>query len=72
MGNVTTSRLLIEDGAYIKGSVEVTRQNTIKERFAKDGIEPVGSSAGEFDKVIRSEIAKLTKLVAAANLRIPQ
>jgi tripartite-type tricarboxylate transporter receptor subunit TctC len=50
--------------------VEVTRQNALRERFARDGIEPVGSSAAEFDKVIRSEIAKLNKLVAAANLRI--
>jgi tripartite-type tricarboxylate transporter receptor subunit TctC len=52
--------------------VEVTRQNTLRERFARDGIEPVGSSAEEFDKAIRSEMARLRKLVAAANLRIQQ
>jgi len=57
-------------GKLNKAIVEVTRQNALRDRFAKDGIEPVGSSAGEFDKVIRAEIAKLTKLVAAANLRI--
>ncbi|MNC96462.1 Tripartite tricarboxylate transporter family receptor [compost metagenome] len=51
---------------------DVTRQNTLRERFIKNGIEPVGSTAAEFDKAIRSEIARLTKLVAAANLRIPQ
>jgi tripartite-type tricarboxylate transporter receptor subunit TctC len=55
-----------------KTIVQVTRQDSLRERFAKDGIEPVGSSAAEFDKVIRSEMARLRKLVEAANLRIPQ
>jgi tripartite-type tricarboxylate transporter receptor subunit TctC len=59
-------------GKLNKTIVQVTRQNTLRERFAKDGIEPVGSSIAEFDKAIRSEIARLSKLVEAANLRIPQ
>jgi len=55
-----------------KTVVEVTKQSTLRERFAKDGVEPVGSSAAEFDKAIRDEMVRLDKLVKAANLRIPQ
>jgi len=59
-------------GKLNKTIVEVTRQNALRERFAKDGVEPVGSTAAEFDHAIRAEMTRLTKLVNAANLRIPQ
>jgi cytoskeletal protein CcmA (bactofilin family) len=49
VGKITTSRLSIEDGAYIKGSVEVTRQAVVKDKEIKPsavvGAEPLTAAA---------------------------
>jgi tripartite-type tricarboxylate transporter receptor subunit TctC len=57
-------------GKLNKTIVAVTRQNALRDRFAKDGVEPVGSSSAEFDQAIRSEMTRLVSLIKAANLRI--
>jgi cytoskeletal protein CcmA (bactofilin family) len=47
IGNITTARISIEDGAYFKGSIEIERtQTSVQENKAKE-IEkiPVGASA---------------------------
>jgi tripartite-type tricarboxylate transporter receptor subunit TctC len=41
----------------------------IKERFFKDGIEPVGSTPGEFAAHVRAERAKWEKVVDAAGIK---
>jgi len=41
----------------------------IKERFANDGLEPMGGTAEEFGKFIRSEIDKYAKVIKAAGVQ---
>ena len=41
----------------------------IKDRFAKDGIEPVGSTPGEFAAHIRSEREKWGKVIKSAGIQ---
>ena len=45
------------------------KQPEVRERFAKLGAEPVGSSPEEFDALIKSEIAKWGKVVKEAGLK---
>jgi tripartite-type tricarboxylate transporter receptor subunit TctC len=42
----------------------------LAQRFAAVGVEPAGSTAEAFDKMIRSEIAKWHKVVQAAKIRV--
>jgi tripartite-type tricarboxylate transporter receptor subunit TctC len=41
----------------------------VKQRFAADGADPIGSSPEEFAAYLRSEIARWTKVVTAAGIR---
>ena len=41
----------------------------IRERFANDGLEPMGGTPEFFSKFIRSEIDKYAKVVKATNLQ---
>ena len=45
------------------------KQPEVRERFAKLGAEPVGSTPEEFDALIKSEIAKWGKVVKEAGLK---
>ena len=49
---------------------QVVRGSDVKERFANDGVDPVGSTAQEFDATIKAEMAKMGKVIKEANLRI--
>jgi tripartite-type tricarboxylate transporter receptor subunit TctC len=40
----------------------------VKERFASLGLEPQSSTPEEFDKVIREDIERWTRVVKAANI----
>ena len=40
----------------------------VREKFARDGFEPVGSNAGEFSKFIRAEIVKWGKVIKTRHL----
>ena len=42
----------------------------LKKRLAELGLDPVGSSAEEFDALVRSEIEKWAKVVKAANIKL--
>ena len=42
----------------------------LKKRLAELGLDPVGSSAEEFDALIRSDIEKWAKVVKAANIKL--
>jgi len=41
----------------------------VKERFAREGAEPVGSTPEEFAAFIKTEIQKYAKLIKAAGIR---
>jgi tripartite-type tricarboxylate transporter receptor subunit TctC len=49
--------------------VQVLHRPDIKERFAASGVEPVGSSPEEFAGKIKSEIARLGKVIKEAGIR---
>jgi len=42
----------------------------LSQRFAAVGVEPAGTTAEEFDRMIRSEIAKWRKVVQAAKIKV--
>ena len=46
------------------------RRTDIKERFAQLGIEPVGNTPAEFTQFLKSEVAKWSKVIKEANVRI--
>lgn len=48
IGDLTTSRIMIEDGAYFKGSIEIDRaaeKETSRSAFAKPAAAPAGAAA---------------------------
>ena len=47
----------------------ILKQREIRERFAKLGAEPVGSTPEEFDAFIKTEIAKWAKVVKEAGIK---
>lgn len=49
---------------------KILASSEIKERFARDGLEPMGGSIEAFDKFIRAEIAKYARVIREAN--VPQ
>jgi tripartite-type tricarboxylate transporter receptor subunit TctC len=53
-----------------KEIVEILRQPDVATRLAADGSEPVGSTAEDFGKHIRSEVAKWAKLTKQMNIRM--
>jgi cytoskeletal protein CcmA (bactofilin family) len=47
IGDLTTSRIMIEDGAYFKGSIEIDRaaeKETSRSAFAKPAAAPAGAA----------------------------
>ena len=42
----------------------------IKERFAVEGLEPMGGSPADFAKFIASEIDKYAKIIKAAGIKL--
>jgi tripartite-type tricarboxylate transporter receptor subunit TctC len=49
--------------------VKIMRVVEVRDRFAADGFDPVGSTPEEFGQFIRDEIPKWAKLVKSANIR---
>jgi tripartite-type tricarboxylate transporter receptor subunit TctC len=49
--------------------VKIMRVAEVRDRFAADGFDPVGSTPEEFSQFIRDEIPKWAKLVKSANIR---
>ena len=45
IGNITGGRVLIEDGAYLKGQIEIQRSNTSKSHHHEKEFETVGASS---------------------------
>jgi tripartite-type tricarboxylate transporter receptor subunit TctC len=48
---------------------QVARSADVRARFGQNGVEPVGSSPQEFAATIKSEVARISKLIKDANLR---
>jgi tripartite-type tricarboxylate transporter receptor subunit TctC len=72
-GVITSSKVPKNIVTKLNGAiVEAIKSPDVAQRLAADGSIPVGSSPEQFDKHIRSEIAKWKKLVAAANLQLHQ
>jgi tripartite-type tricarboxylate transporter receptor subunit TctC len=51
-------------------AVNIIQQTDTRERFARDGAEPAGTTAKEFAAFIRNEIAKWAKVIHAAKISI--
>lgn len=49
--------------------VKITRQPDVKDRFASDGTQVVGSRPEEFAAVVKSETAKWAKIIKAAGIK---
>lgn len=49
---------------------QFTRRPELKKLFGRNGVEPVGSSPQEFAATIKSEMARVGKLIKDANLRV--
>jgi tripartite-type tricarboxylate transporter receptor subunit TctC len=56
-------------GILGKEIVKIMSVPEIKERFASDGFEPVGSSPGEFSKFLREELPKWAKAIKTAGIK---
>jgi tripartite-type tricarboxylate transporter receptor subunit TctC len=67
MAPVKTPREIIARWNVEVGKILATAD--IKERFANDGLEPMGGTAEEFGKFIRSEIDKYAKVIKAAGVQ---
>ena len=48
---------------------QVVRSSEIRERFAKDGAEPIGSTPAQALLHLRNEMARWSKVVVSANIR---
>jgi tripartite-type tricarboxylate transporter receptor subunit TctC len=51
------------------GVVRALQDAAIRERFASDGVEPIGNTPEEFAAVIRAEMAKWAKVVKEAGIK---
>ena len=51
-------------------TAKVLRQADIRERFAREGAEPVGNTPAEFDAYVRAEYAKYARVVKEAGVRL--
>jgi tripartite-type tricarboxylate transporter receptor subunit TctC len=51
------------------GVVRALQDATVRERFASDGVEPIGNTPEEFAAVIRTEMAKWAKVVKEAGIK---
>ena len=50
--------------------VKIFREPDVTKRFNDQGVEVVASTPEEFAKLIQSEVAKWSKLIKEANIRI--
>ena len=50
--------------------VAILKSREVRQRLENDGAEPVGNTPAEFAAIMRSDIAKWAKVVAAAGMRI--
>jgi len=50
-------------------SSKAVRSEDIRTLLLRDGLEAVGSSSGDFDRIIKNEIAKWVKVAKAANIK---
>ncbi len=50
--------------------VKILHQSDTRERLAADGAEPAGTPIAEFEVFIRNELAKWTKVIKAAGIRV--
>jgi tripartite-type tricarboxylate transporter receptor subunit TctC len=72
-GVITSSKVPKNIVAKLNGAiVEAVKSPDVAQRLSADGSVPVGSTPEQFDKHIRSEIAKWKKLVKEANLQLHQ
>jgi tripartite-type tricarboxylate transporter receptor subunit TctC len=51
-------------------SSRAVQSQDIKALLLRDGLEAVGNSPAEFDRIIRTEVAKWAKVVKAANIKV--
>jgi len=51
-------------------ALKVLNMADIKERFAEQGLETVGSSAAEFDRRLRAELERWGKVIRAAKITL--
>jgi len=42
----------------------------VRQKLANEGADPVGGSPDDFDKLIRADIDKFTRIVKAANIKV--
>jgi tripartite-type tricarboxylate transporter receptor subunit TctC len=49
--------------------VKILEVPEVRERFAREGAEPVGNTPEQFGAFIKSEIVKYAKLIKAAGIR---
>jgi tripartite-type tricarboxylate transporter receptor subunit TctC len=52
------------------GIVRIMQTADVKERFANLGVEAIRSTPAEFDAYIKSEYAKLAKIIRASGARV--
>ena len=50
--------------------VRVLRTADVKQRLLANGTEAVGSSVEQFDAAVKADIARLTKVITEANIRV--
>lgn len=54
------------------GIVDATKSADVRERFGKLGYDLIGSNSAEFAETIRSDIAKFSKIIKSAGIKIIQ
>ena len=54
--------------ALNKELLQIMANPEVREKFARDGFDPVGSSAGEFSQFIRAEVVKWGKVIKTRRL----
>jgi tripartite-type tricarboxylate transporter receptor subunit TctC len=63
-----TPRAIVEKTAAETN--RILKSPAVAQRFAAIGLEPAGSTSGEFAQLLRSETAKWRKVVKEANIRV--
>lgn len=53
-----------------QATIKAVRTPELRDRFAQQGVDPVGSSSGEFDAFLRREVDKWSTVVRASKIRL--
>jgi tripartite-type tricarboxylate transporter receptor subunit TctC len=53
-----------------QATIKAVRASELRERFAQQGVDPIGSSSGEFDAFLRREVDKWSTVVRASKIRL--